>query len=79
MRRILTLCAVALMATLIVLPGCGGGAPTEDSGALKVGMVFDVGGKGDKSFNDSAYRGLLHAADDFGVEHTEFEPGQDAD
>jgi basic membrane protein A len=42
-------------------------------------MVFDVGGKGDKSFNDSAYRGMLNAADDYGVEFTEFEPGQDAD
>ena len=79
MRRLLTTTAVCLIAALILLPGCGGGAPEQSSGALKVGMVFDVGGKGDKSFNDSAYRGLLRAADDFGVEHTEFEPGQDAD
>jgi basic membrane protein A len=59
--------------------GCVSDQPGSVDGALRVGMVFDVGGKGDKSFNDSAYRGLLHAADQFGVEHTEFEPGQDAD
>jgi len=79
MRRFLTATAVLLLVAVFALPGCGGGAPSESTGALKVGMVFDVGGKGDKSFNDSAYRGLLRAADDFSVEHTEFEPGQDAD
>jgi len=30
-------------------------------GQLTLGMVTDVGGLGDRSFNDSAYRGLLHA------------------
>ncbi len=79
MRRYLIAIAVCLLAAFMLLPGCGGGAPEQNTGALKAGMVFDVGGKGDKSFNDSAYRGLLRAADDFAVEHTEFEPGQDAD
>ena len=32
------------------------------SAKLKIGMVFDVGGKGDQSFNDSAYRGLQWAS-----------------
>ena len=27
---------------------------------FKIGLVFDVGGKGDRSFNDSAYAGLVH-------------------
>jgi basic membrane protein A and related proteins len=45
---------------------------------LKVGMVFDVGGKGDQSFNDSAYRGLQWASK-LGVNHVEIEPGADAD
>ncbi len=27
-------------------------------GKLQIGLVFDVGGRGDKSFNDSAYNGL---------------------
>ena len=46
---------------------------------IKIGLVFDIGGRGDKSFNDSAYRGVEWAAADFGIEHTELEPGVDAD
>jgi basic membrane protein A and related proteins len=72
--------AFVLVALLSALAGCGTSDKPASSGApLRVGMVFDVGGKGDKSFNDSAYRGLLNAASEFGIEHTEFEPGQDAD
>ncbi|WP_051267085.1 BMP family lipoprotein [Nakamurella lactea] len=41
----------------------GSGAPpavemTGDKAAVKVGMAYDVGGRGDQSFNDSAARGL---------------------
>jgi basic membrane protein A and related proteins len=36
----------------------GGGGTTE---AKKVGVVYDIGGRGDKSFNDSAYAGLQAA------------------
>lgn len=49
------------------------------SGALKVGLVFDVGGIGDKSFNDSAYRGLLRAKRELMIETTTIEPGDGAD
>jgi basic membrane protein A len=45
---------------------------------LKVGLVFDIGGRGDQSFNDSAYRGLEWASK-LGVSHVEIEPGADAD
>lgn len=31
------------------------------NGAVRIGMVTDVGGLGDRSFNDSAYAGLLRA------------------
>ncbi len=47
--------------------------------ALKVGLVFDIGGKGDKSFNDSASRGLAWAAADFTIKRIELEPGVMAD
>lgn len=53
-------------------------APAAISGGLRVGMVFDIGGKGDQSFNDSAYRGLQWASK-LGVTHVEIEPGADAD
>ncbi len=49
-----------------------GAAPTttapEPAEKIKVGMAFDVGGRGDQSFNDSAAAGLDKAAAEFGVE-----------
>jgi len=35
---------------------------------MKVGIVFDIGGRGDLSFNDSAYAGLERASVEFGDE-----------
>ncbi|GHC91424.1 lipoprotein [Nocardiopsis terrae] len=51
--------------------GNGGG---EEASEIRVGLAFDVGGRGDRSFNDSAYRGLQQAADELGVETADFEP-----
>ena len=45
----------------------------------KVGLVFDVGGKGDKSFNDAAFKGLEHAKKDLGIDYEVIEPGDGAD
>lgn len=69
------------VAFALLLVGCTGGSsesassstsptPSTDSGAktLKIGMVFDSGGKGDKSFNDSANAGLEKAKSELGVE-----------
>ena len=54
------------------------GAEGDGDGAgIKVGMVFDVGGKGDKSFNDSAFAGLTAASENMGVEVKELEPAED--
>ncbi|MGL5000306.1 MAG: BMP family lipoprotein [Cetobacterium sp.] len=41
---------------------------------LKVGIVLSTGGLGDKSFNDSAYRGLEMAKKDLGIEFKYVEP-----
>lgn len=48
-----------------------------DGEGEKIGMVFDVGGKGDKSFNDSAFAGLTAAGENMGVEVKELEPSED--
>lgn len=45
---------------------------TENS--KKVAIVYSTGGKGDKSFNDSAYVGIQRAINDFGIEVSEYEP-----
>ncbi|PKP56933.1 BMP family ABC transporter substrate-binding protein [Candidatus Atribacteria bacterium HGW-Atribacteria-1] len=63
----------------IILSLCLSSTVFAAEAPLKVGLVFDVGGKGDKSFNDSAFRGLEMAEEDFGIEFFEIEPGTDAD
>ena len=57
---------------------CGLAVDSTWAAKLKIGMVFDVGGKGDQSFNDSAYRGLQWASK-LDISHVEIEPGADAD
>ncbi len=41
---------------------------------IKVGMAYDIGGRGDQSFNDSAAAGLDRAITDYGIEAQELEP-----
>jgi len=49
-----------VLALCVALAGCGGHRGPQP-GQLTLGMVTDVGGLGDRSFNDSAYRGLILA------------------
>ena len=56
--------------------------PSSNEGAqaeFSVGLVFDVGGLGDKSFNDSAYLGLLRAKKELQIGTTTIEPGDGSD
>jgi basic membrane protein A len=46
---------------------------TLDGSDIKVGMAYDVGGRGDQSFNDSAAKGLDKAMSEFGIESQESE------
>src|SRR5512143_610011 len=55
--------------------GTGGASSRAKPGAgKKVGLVFDIGGRGDKSFNDSAAAGLDKAKTDFGIETKDLSP-----
>ena len=49
----------------------GGAAPQSD---VKVGLAYDVGGRGDRSFNDSAAAGLDRAESEFGITAQELSP-----
>lgn len=72
---------VLLLALLIT--SCGKKQETTqdntDPSKFKVGLVFDVGGRGDKSFNDAAYSGLERAKKDFGIDFEVIDPGDGAD
>src|SRR5215213_4200711 len=80
MKRLLSLLGVLLVAhvaLLFVHPGGAATAPVGD--AVDVGIVFDVGGRGDKSFNDGAYLGAERAEDSLGAVVRFIEPGEGSD
>jgi basic membrane protein A len=87
--RPLALALSALCLVVLVVAGCGGGTKTEPGGTpggkgakVRVGLVFDVGGRGDQSFNDAAYAGLERAMKELGVPaaNVEYiEPGEGGD
>ncbi len=64
--------AVALVGALVA--GCSGGSTTTETTtggtktAIKAAMVTDIGGLGDKSFNDLSNAGLERAKKEFGIE-----------
>ncbi len=49
-----------------------------DPGKPHVGIVFDSGGKDDRSFNAAAFRGVTRAAQDFPIVLRDAEPGDPA-
>lgn len=77
MKKVLMLLA---MLAMVVLTACGSKkeaaeAPkTTEAKPLKVGIVLSIGGLGDESFNDSAFRGLEMAQKDLGIEFKYVEP-----
>lgn len=54
-------------------------AATADGSSFKVGLVTDVGGVNDGSFNQSSWEGLEKAMEDLGVEASYLESSTDAD
>lgn len=79
-RWIKRVAGAALFLVIGALIGGGCGKKEASKGnAYPVGLVFDVGGIGDKSFNDAAYAGLLRARDQLGIHFEYFEPGEGTD
>jgi basic membrane protein A len=77
---------LVVSALVLSLAACGGddngdgGDGGSDGGAqsdVRVGMAYDVGGRGDQSFNDSAAAGMDRAVEDFGMESQESEAAID--
>jgi basic membrane protein A len=80
MRKLLTLVVVLLVVHIALLFASPGGAEQPPSStAVDVGVVFDVGGRGDKSFNDGAYLGGERAERDLGAHVRFIEPGDGSD
>ncbi|MCK4541827.1 MAG: BMP family ABC transporter substrate-binding protein [Spirochaetales bacterium] len=73
---------VFILVVLLISTGMvfAGGAQEEAAGeGFIAAMATDVGGLGDKSFNDGSYQGLLDAQSDFGIEARVVESKQQTD
>ncbi|RPF35821.1 BMP family protein [Streptomyces sp. TLI_185] len=78
MRRVAKLSAacIATAALALTATACGSTSSEKDNSSssassgggkgIKIGLAYDVGGRGDRSFNDSAARGADKAKDEFG-------------
>ncbi|MFJ8084312.1 basic membrane protein A [Streptomyces sp. SAI-170] len=80
MRRIsrITVAGAATASLALALSACGGtstsAGSSESKGDLGLAIAYDVGGKGDQSFNDAAYAGLEQAKKEFGYDTADIEP-----
>ncbi|MEE1927916.1 BMP family ABC transporter substrate-binding protein [Streptomyces sp. TRM 70351] len=76
MRRVTQLAAaVSTAAALALTTAACGGTSTESGGEDKgAAIAYDVGGRGDQSFNDAAYAGLARAEEEFGWKGQDVEP-----
>src|SRR5262245_64888511 len=80
MRKLLLLVGVLLVAQIALLFVRPSGAEQPTTGAgTDVGIVFDMGGRGDKSFNDGAYLGGERAHKELGAHVRFIEPGDGSD
>ena len=80
-KKILALMMATIMGLSLV--ACGGGSSETTGDAtgepLKIGLVTDLGGVEDQSFNQSAWEGLQRAKADLGVEVNYLSSGADSD
>lgn len=79
MRRIsrITVAGAATASLALALAACGGTSTdsgSESKGDKGLAIAYDVGGKGDQSFNDAAYAGLERAKKEFGYKTADIEP-----
>ena len=68
-KKIVALSSALLVASMSLV-GCSNKNNNEQSNnkTIKVGMVADVGGINDESFNQSAWEGLQQAEKELGIE-----------
>ncbi|MGW1728478.1 BMP family lipoprotein [Streptomyces sp. NPDC002306] len=80
MRRVsrIAVAGVATAALAVTVSACGSSSTSSSSSSgdknLGLALAYDVGGKGDQSFNDAASAGLDKADKEFGYKSTSVEP-----
>lgn len=79
MRKLLLAVAALLTIHVVLLFVRPRGVADAAGDGPHAGVVFDVGGRGDKSFNDGAYLGAENAERDLGANVRFVEPGEGSD
>ncbi|PTH87983.1 BMP family ABC transporter substrate-binding protein [Streptomyces sp. A244] len=79
MRRIsrITVAGAATASLALALSACGStstSGSSDSKGDKGLAIAYDVGGKGDQSFNDAAFAGLEQAKKEFGYQTADVEP-----
>jgi basic membrane protein A len=71
------LLVLVAMVSLLALcfSACNRGYAADDHSKIHVGIVFDIGGKDDRSFNAAAWQGVQRAAKDLPIVLRDIEPG----
>lgn len=77
MHKKLLLLLSAFFAFALIATACGSDDAETAGDATNVGLVFDLAGRGDQSFNDSAAAGVDKAAADLGITFQEATPNED--
>ena len=85
MKKSIRLMLALVAALSLFAAACGSDSVTDDvvdaaddaAAAGDAGLVYDIGGRGDLSFNDSAAAGLEKAAAELGYATTEASPNDD--
>jgi basic membrane protein A len=70
-------CLLSLILAGCLLGACrpAASAVADDRSKVRVGIVFDIGGKDDRSFNAAAWQGVKRAAKEFPIVLRDVEPG----
>ncbi|MFG2418671.1 BMP family protein [Streptomyces sp. NPDC048448] len=80
MRRVsrIAVAGVATASLAVALSACGGSSTDASSGGSAkgkgIGLAYDIGGKGDQSFNDAAFAGFQKAEKDLKIGGRDIEP-----
>ncbi|HEY0320203.1 MAG TPA: BMP family ABC transporter substrate-binding protein [Pyrinomonadaceae bacterium] len=75
-RALASIAVVCLVLLALLSPACTTQSrEKDDKSKVHVGIVFDIGGKDDRSFNAAAWQGVQHAEKDFPIVLRDVEPG----
>ncbi|MBT2507267.1 BMP family ABC transporter substrate-binding protein [Streptomyces sp. ISL-98] len=79
MRRVTRIATVAIASTALALSATACGKTSDSASGSKeasAAIAYDIGGRGDQSFNDAAYAGLAKAEKDLDIKGNDQEPSE---